>query len=87
MLNPIALIASESAHLLPEIKDLMPLPSVGPWMLLALQLPPDDIARYADITQQDASWLSWALARQHRALESLCESVPIYRLRLARFGL
>jgi len=84
MLNPIALIASESAHLVPEIEDLTPLPSAGLWMLLALQLPAADIERYADITQQDASWLSWALARQHRALESLSESVPVYPL---QFGL
>ena len=84
MLNPIALIASESAHCLPEIQDLRPLPSAGPWMLLALQLPADDIARYTDITQQDAAWLSWALARQHRALESLSECMPVYPL---QFGL
>ncbi len=84
MLNPIALIASESAQFLPEIEDLWPLPSAGPWMLLALELPLADIERYADITQQDASWLSWALARQHRTLERLCENVPVYPL---QFGL
>jgi len=84
MLNPIALIASESAALLPDIEDLTAVPSTGHWMLLALRLPVGDVERYGDITQQDSAWLSSAIARQHRALELLCERVAIYPL---QFGL
>lgn len=84
MLNPIALIASSSLSKLPAINDLVVLPSAGVWTLLGLALQPADIARYSDIAQQDAAWLSRALARQHSALAEISSVLPVYPL---QFGL
>lgn len=84
MLNPIALIASGCLPKLPAIEDVLVLPSDGPWTLLALALTDTDAERYADISQQDATWLSRALARQHSALAEISVSVTVYPL---QFGL
>lgn len=84
MLNPIALIASDCLPQLPALEDVLVLPSNGPWTLLALALAGTDAERYADIGQQDATWLSRALARQHSTLSEINASVSIYPL---QFGL
>ena len=84
MLNPIALVAASSLSSLPLVDDLVVLPSEAPWTLLALSLEVADIARYSDIAQQGATWLSWALARQHSALAAIGAAVAVYPL---QFGL
>ena len=84
MFNPIALVPASAVSQLPVVAGLQVLPSTGPWTLLALTLDPADIERYREITQQDAKWLSWALARQHSALADICANVPAYPL---QFGL
>ncbi len=84
MLNPIALVATGSAPELPAVEGLEVVATEGPWTLLCLALEATDVERYSDITQQDAKWLSWALARQHSAVTEICQTVAAYPL---QFGL